>query len=646
MNQIELIRNSNKTTIIKPIEQPKPVLKWAGGKTQLLPILREEIPETYGKYIEPFFGGGALYFDLKPKSSVISDINPELINLYTTLRDDVDSVISELQKHANNKTHFYQVRALDWSSLTAAEAAARTIYLNRTCFNGLYRVNRNGKFNVPYGNYKNPKILNEPNLKAVSRELANTQIILGDYLTVLESYAEPGDLIFLDPPYLPISEHSDFKRYTKEQFHEDDHRKLAVEVDRLASLGCHVLITNSNHPLVYELYKKYKITTHATKRRISARADRRTSEDTLIKIEPRLKQSSEINHFPPLGAPPLSSQVKAFPSTRYMGSKSKLLDEIWSVASQFEYTNVLDLFSGSGAVSYMFKAQGKNVIANDYMTFSANHTKALVENSTQTLSKDTVNWLLDSHFDHDSFVSSTFKDLYFNDEDNDTIDSLRFGIASLDNAYDRSIAMAALTRACTKKRPRGIFTYTGMRYNDGRKDLKLTLKDHFKSAVDAINDAIFDNGTTCKSINSDAFSISQEPNSLVYFDPPYYSPHSDNEYVRRYHFIEGLARDWKDLTIQDHTRTKKFKNYPTPFSSRNGAINAFESLFKKHQRSIILVSYSSNSLPTKEEMISMLRKHKQKVEVLPILHRYSIGNQHHKIAQNNNSVTEYLFVGY
>ena len=256
--------------------QAKPILKWAGGKTQMLNDLLPKVPSSYGRYIEPFFGGGALFFALRPENAILADSNPELVNMYRQVANNLDDVIDYLKKYKNTSEMFYQVRALEWTELPPAEAAARTIYLNRTCFNGLYRVNRKGQFNVPYGKYVNPKICDEENLHAVSKALQKAEIVCGDYLLVLEHYAKPGDFIFLDPPYLPISEYSDFKRYTKEQFYEEDHVELAKMVMRLHEMGCSVVLTNSNHPLVHELYSPFKIDVIQTKRHISAmeRAER------------------------------------------------------------------------------------------------------------------------------------------------------------------------------------------------------------------------------------------------------------------------------------------------------------------------------------------------------------------------------------
>lgn len=205
--------------------------------------------------------------------------------------------------------------------------------------------------------------------------------------------------------------------------------------------------------------------------------------------------------------------------------------------------------------------------------------------------------------------------------------------------------MAALIRACTKKRPRGIFTYTGMRYDDGRRDIHLGLREQFLEAVEAINGAVFDNHKENKSRNGDAMDLQPVENSLIYIDPPYYSQLGDNEYVRRYHFVEGLARNWEGVEIQEHTQTKKFRSYPTPFSTRKGAADAFDQLFKKFKNNILLVSYSSNSLPTQDEMVSIMSKYK-KVEVVPVDYKYSFGTHAHKVGDNNNDVQEYLFVGY
>ncbi len=618
---------------------PHPILKWAGGKQQLLPILLSKTPKRYNRYIEPFFGGGALFFALQPENAIISESNPELVNLYLVISQQVENLIEKLYEFKVDKCEFYRIRTLDFNTLSPLDAAARTIYLNRLCFNGLYRVNQKGMFNVPYGRHTNPRICDPDALQRACDALQNAIILQGDYKDILKNHAQPGDYIYLDPPYLPVSEYSDFKRYTKEQFYEEDHVELADEIKRLHDLGCYVLLTNSNHPLVYDLYRGFDIEIVKTRRNINKNADKRVGEDVVIYIPPRRYFLLNVVQ------PELSKQVKSFPTTRFMGSKQSLIEHIWKAASQFEFETVLDIFSGTGIVGYMFKTLNKRVITNDYMAMCATFGMALIENNNETLDREDVNILLSPSRESDHFVSETFKNLYFTDHENEFIDQIRSNIGKLKNKYKQSIAMSALIRACMKKRPRGIFTYTGFRYDDGRQDLRLSLEDHFMKAVKAMNQAIFDNDKNNVARHGDAMTIRLKPD-LVYFDPPYYSPYSDNEYVRRYHFVEGLACGWNGIDIQWHTKTRKFKSYPTPFSSRSGSHDAFDKLFQKFRDSILIVSYSSNSFPNQEEITNLMAKYKSQVEVISIDYRYSAGNQGHKIKNNNNKVQEYLFVGY
>ena len=403
-------------------------------------------------------------------------------------------------------------------------------------------------------------------------------------------------------------------------------------VHRLYERGCYIVLTNSNHPLVHELYSDYKIEVIQTKRHISCNGSSRRGEDVIVTAFPDKNKSA-------------NDQVSLYPATRFMGSKRKLLDEIWKIASRFEFDSVIDLFSGSGIVGYMFKAHGKQVVSNDYMSMSAMFTKAMIENNNTILPVNEAKLLLKPASDCDHFVSEKFKGLYYTDEENQVIDTLRTNIAKMNDEYKKSIALTSLIRACTKKRPRGIFTYTGHRYDDGRRDLQKTMEQQFLEAVESVNSAVFDNGKTNISVNGDALELKSDQADLVYIDPPYYSPLSDNEYVRRYHFVEGLARDWKGVEIQEHTKTKKFKSYPTPFSTKNGASEAFDRLFRKYKDSILIVSYSSNSLPDQEEMVKTMERYKEHVEVIPVDYTYSFGNQGTARTHRNN-VQEYFFVGY
>ncbi len=337
-------------------------------------------------------------------------------------------------------------------------------------------------------------------------------------------------------------------------------------------------------------------------------------------------------------------QLTRFPPTRYMGSKEKLLGPIWELARQVPHDSVLDLFSGSGSVAYLFKTQGKAVTANDYMAMARTIARATVVNSHVALSSNDIDVLLSDHPNADGFVSRTFAGLYFSDAENRRIDHIRAHIAALACPDKQALAMAALMRACMKKRPRGIFTYTGRRYDDGRRDLRLSLEEQFREQAALLTRAVFDNGREHAAHCVDALEL-EAAADLVYIDPPYFSRLSDNEYVRRYHFLEGLARDWQGVEMQWHTKTRKFRSYPTPFSTRDGAYRAFDALFRRHREAAILVSYASNAQPTKEELLALLRRYKRQVELVEIDHRYSFATQGHKAGSLKNGVSEYLFLG-
>lgn len=259
----------------------KPFLKWAGGKTQLIPQLSKYIPSNFNTYFEPFIGGGAFFFYLNPNEAIISDSNEELITTYKAVRDNVEEVIRALHEHENEESHYYKVRALDPYKLSNSERAARLIYLNKTCFNGLHRVNKKGEFNVPYGK-RNGVFFNKEQLRDSSEFLRKTKIIHSDYLLVLKQYAKKGDFIFLDPPYYPIGKYSDFQRYTKEFFYHEDHIALRDEFSRLVSIGCHVILTNSDHPFILDLYKDYKVEIIETRRLISSNPKTRIGKDIIV----------------------------------------------------------------------------------------------------------------------------------------------------------------------------------------------------------------------------------------------------------------------------------------------------------------------------------------------------------------------------
>lgn len=336
-------------------------------------------------------------------------------------------------------------------------------------------------------------------------------------------------------------------------------------------------------------------------------------------------------------------QFERFPGTRYMGSKNKIIFDLWHYLQEIEFDSFLDVFAGSNVVSYFMKTKGKKVITNDFMAISYFTSKAIIENNSTRITQEDLMFLLENP-SSENFISETYKDLYFTDEENQFLDQVRANIELLDNENKKALSISALTRACMKKRPRGIFTFIGHRYDDGRKDIRKSLKDHFIDNIEAFNNAVFDNETNCEAHNELSQQL-EKTADLVYLDPPYYSPKSDNDYVRRYHFVEGLAKQWDGLEIQEHTITKKFKSYKSPFSKRDSAFEAFHSLIEKHRNSVIAISYSSNSIPTKEELTDILREYKDNVVVHEIDHTYSFGNQKHKTGNKSNRVKEYLFIG-
>ena len=337
------------------------------------------------------------------------------------------------------------------------------------------------------------------------------------------------------------------------------------------------------------------------------------------------------------------SQLSKFPNTRYMGSKDKLLPALFETFNDLEFSSALDIMSGTNSVAYLLKSMNKKVIANDYMQMNSVIAKSLIANNSIRLNEKKITELFKKNRTN-KFIESNFRGIYFDDADTQDIQTINNNINEQLCATERSIAKAALIRACIKKRPRGIFAYTGLRYNDGRKDLRQDIKEHFTNSVLTINNAIFSNQQSNKALNLDSMKV-KEKVDLVYIDPPYFSPLSDNEYVRRYHFVEGIARDWQGVELQEHTKTKKFKSYPSPFSKLATTITAFEELIERYSKSHIVISYSSNALPKKEVLMKILQKYKSNVEVKSIDYRYSFSNQGFAKDKIKNKVSEYIFIG-
>jgi len=271
---------------------PKPFVKWAGGKRQLIPILNQNLPDSFGTYYEPFLGGGALLFHILWKKNnqkcSVSDLNSDLVLAYTVIRDRPDSLIISLKNHEKNyqtdsNSYYYSVR--ESNPRSAIEKTSRLIFLNRTCFNGLYRVNSKGKFNVPLGKYTNPNIVNEENIRSVSHILQSnrTSIKCRDFEAVLHD-AKKGDLVYFDPPYQPVSTTANFTSYTNKDFTYDDLRRLAELCLRLDLKGCKVLLSNSDSKEVTDIFseKPWKVTKIEANRSINSNSKKRTGHFELL----------------------------------------------------------------------------------------------------------------------------------------------------------------------------------------------------------------------------------------------------------------------------------------------------------------------------------------------------------------------------
>lgn len=263
-----------KTTLLNTT----PVVKWAGGKRQLLSEIMQNLPKQFNQYFEPFIGGGALFFALQPEQGYISDINEELVNLYKVIQSDVYALIDALALHENTEDYFFRIRNIDrtheYENWTDVQKASRFIFLNRTCFNGLYRVNSRGEFNVPYGRYKNPQLVNVENLLNCSELLKQTLIAHADFTTI-EALTKRGDFVYFDPPYMPLTPTANFTAYTKEGFDIEMQIKLKKLCDTLDKKGVHFLLSNSDVPFIRELYDEYTIKTVWASRAINASGNAR-----------------------------------------------------------------------------------------------------------------------------------------------------------------------------------------------------------------------------------------------------------------------------------------------------------------------------------------------------------------------------------
>lgn len=262
----------------------EPFVKWAGGKSQLIAQYASLFPNKYKVYHEPFLGGGAVFFYLKPHQSVLSDLNQDLIECYTVVKTQLETLLIVLRKFRgkHGKQFFYHLRRIfNDHKLTSVERAAAFIYLNKACYNGLYRVNRKGEFNVPFGDYKNPAIYDENNLRAVNSLLKSVKLLVVPFENVLRNTTR-GDFIYLDPPYFPLTKTANFTSYTKDTFLEKEQLALAEVFRALDKRGCKVMLSNSDTPFIKNIYKDYRIVTVAAKRAINSKGTRRGKITELV----------------------------------------------------------------------------------------------------------------------------------------------------------------------------------------------------------------------------------------------------------------------------------------------------------------------------------------------------------------------------
>lgn len=352
-------------TAPNPDGLPRPFLKWAGGKRQLLPGLLQAVrsAQSSGRYFEPFLGGGALFFALAQRGLLsrgasLADVNPNLMDAYLGVREDVDAVVQHLRRHeqVHDEAHFYAVR--QGIPETLAGRAARVIYLNRTGFNGLYRENSKGEFNVPFGRYRNPLICDEPNLRAAAAELARVDLSVGGFDDSLSAVAA-GDLVYLDPPYPPTSPTASFTAYAKGGFGEADQRALAACCANLQRVGARVILSNAMLPQTLELYPGFYIYRLLADRFVNSRGDRRG------KVAEAL-----VTSFPLVPADGTGTLEAGLMLVRDPNGRAQEVDlERWLQAHGYA-----DVAATIGAIKSEWKAAGKSTRRNWWAVLAGSRT--------------------------------------------------------------------------------------------------------------------------------------------------------------------------------------------------------------------------------------------------------------------------------
>jgi adenine-specific DNA-methyltransferase len=341
-----------------------------------------------------------------------------------------------------------------------------------------------------------------------------------------------------------------------------------------------------------------------------------------------------------MGTASLAARLQLYPRVRFMGSKYRLASRLAQVFQTLPPGPAVDAFSGSGVVSYAMKATGRSVLANDHLAFTSTIATALVANDEELLNPEEVDLICSANRDDRSFIAETFEGLYFPKDDHEFLDAAWSHIDDLPLAK-KAVALGALCLAAAWKQPRGVFTITSFRYDDGRRQLRMDLKSLFREAVEVFNRAVFKGAQDCSAVCSDVFELPRDGFSLAYFDPPYAPPKDDTCYIKRYHFLEGLATYWRDQEIMWETRTRKLRKRYTPFAYKRSAAPALDDLFGHFEDAVLVVSYGSNAALSKTELEGMLKRHRRSVECIEVPHSYGFGT--HATARRRRA-TEYIYI--
>ncbi len=327
-----------------------------------------------------------------------------------------------------------------------------------------------------------------------------------------------------------------------------------------------------------------------------------------------------------------------------MGSKKRLLPWIHQALSNLDFETAMDPFAGSGAVAYLMKAMGRRVVTSDFLNVAATVSTAIVANPGVRVDARAMRRLLSSNKGAPDFIQRTFAGVFFSPEDLRFLDRVSANMAKVDDLHARALAMSALVRSCVKRQPRGVFTISGdlSHYDDGRRDLRLSIEEHFCEQIEVYNRAVFSNGKLNSAARRDVFECDPSGVDLVYLDPPYVPRADDNCYVKRYHFVEGLSVYWRDMEIMERTKVRKISKPYTAFSYRHDALDAFARMFALFRHQTIVLSYSSNGYPDLDSLVALMLKTKRNVEVMTRPHRYHFGTH---AAVKRSTVDEYLIVG-